>query len=485
MPSRKATEMSVFVTFLRSLRAWSQAELAAAAMMSQRMISRYERGISIPREPTLDRLAGSVGLPLSVAKQFLPAIRRSLAILETGTDAPPEEAFDAARARIAAVVSDVVQSSTLKIQHELSSLAKGLTSLPPAEELWEALEHRPAWERRVLIEGAKEYRSWDLAVRLCDESRRAVVADVGQAIELAALAVRLAELVPGGEVPRHRLQAFAYAFLGNARRVAGDLPAADEAFAEVHHLREGLAVSDLLSLEEWRVFDLEASLRREQRRWERALRLHDEALALAPVDEHGRVLLNKAVTLEQSGDHQRALATLDEAAASFDALHERRLAFALHTNRVLNLCRLGRFTEVQASLQEARRLGLELGNPLDLVRLRWLEALAAAGLGRTSEAIDLLSEVRTEFLSRGITFDAALATLELAVLLLEVGRTRDAKELAVEVAPIFHSQGVDRETLAAFKLFREAAEREVATVEMARGVVACLYRAQRRPELEA
>jgi hypothetical protein len=49
--------------------------------------------------------------------------------------------------------------------------------------------------------------------------------------------------------------------------------------------------------------------------------------------------------------------------------------------------------------------------------------------------------------------------------------------------PIFRSQEVEREALAALRLFCEAARRKTATVELARRVVRFLHRAQHDPEL--
>ena len=80
--------------------------------------------------------------------------------------------------------------------------------------------------------------------------------------------------------------------------------------------------------------------------------------------------------------------------------------------------------------------------------------------GRRAGAIAALTQVREEFLSRSIAYDAALATLELAVLYLEEGKTTEVKALAREMAPLFQAQRVERETLAARKLFRDAAEQE-------------------------
>jgi tetratricopeptide (TPR) repeat protein len=352
-----------------------------------------------------------------------------------------------------------------------------------AERQWEYLKNLPARDRRVLVEGGREYKSPALVVRLCNESEKAAAADSARALELAELSVRGAELTPGEEAFRQRLQGFAWAFLGNARRVAGDLPAADKAFSHFQRLWRAPSPTDLGLLEDWRVFDLEASLRREQRRWDEALRLHDQALADAPAEQRGRILVKKAMTLEQKSDHELAITTLTQAAQQVDVRREPRLGFALQSNLALNLCRLNRFMEAEELLPKARRIAVQLGNGLDLVRLRWVEGLTAAGLGRATEAILALSHVRSEFVSRGISYDAALVTMELAVVFLDGARLPEVKVLARQMAPIFQAQGVHREALAALKLFRDAVEKEDATADLARRLVDYLHQARYDPSL--
>ena len=83
-----------------------------------------------------------------------------------------------------------------------------------------------------------------------------------------------------------------------------------------------------------------------------------------------------------------------------------------------------------------------------------------------------LEQVRREFTVRAIPYDAALSSLELAVLYLEEGRSQEVKTLAREMAPIFQAQGIAREALAALSVFLEAAQRETATLEMVKRVMA-------------
>lgn len=203
MATRRVTETGVFVIFLRSLRAWSQAELAAAAGIDQRMISRYELGEKIPRDSTLERLAGAVGLPFAEARQMLPCIRRALAAVAGEGGSAGAAGWDTAS--LAQAVSTAVRSAAAELHPPLVADAES-TPLSPGDarrragELWEFLKDRPVRDGRVLVEGASEYQSRAFAERLCEESGRAAAAgDAVRALELASLAARAAELAAGDE----------------------------------------------------------------------------------------------------------------------------------------------------------------------------------------------------------------------------------------------------------------------------------------------
>lgn len=177
------------------------------------------------------------------------------------------------------------------------------------------------------------------------------------------------------------------------------------------------------------------------------------------------------------------MATLRQASPLATAEDDLRLHWMLQLNSALNLCHLGRYAEAEVMLPRIQALTMQLENELDALRLLWLEGRISAGLGRSEHSLIALSRLRAEFAARGITYDAALATLELAMPYLERGRTREVKKLAREMAPIFRAQGVHREALAALKLFCEAAEKELATVELVQSVVRYLYRARHNPAL--
>jgi len=204
--------------------------------------------------------------------------------------------------------------------------------------------------------------------------------------------------------------------------------------------------------------------------------LLDRALAEAPTAARGRILLNKAYTLEQAGEIAGALAALREAAPLVDAAGEPRQPWILRNNLLLVLCRLARYGEAEAGLPELHARTLELGNDLDRLRARWVTARVSAGRGRRGEAAAELDEVREDFARRRIAYDTALVSLELAILHLEDGRSAEARALVEPMLWIFDAQGVGRETLAALTLFRQAAESDTLTVALARRVLRSLER---------
>ncbi len=64
--SRLAFELGKAVRELRERRSWSQAELAAAAAMTQSAVARFEAGGTVPTLPVLERLARALDVELAV-----------------------------------------------------------------------------------------------------------------------------------------------------------------------------------------------------------------------------------------------------------------------------------------------------------------------------------------------------------------------------------------------------------------------------------
>lgn len=461
MPRSLPPSLSAALTSLRSAQGWTQKELARALGISTKTLSFHERGRSELTRERLETMVALMGLDSADIDATLLALeqvrgRAEPVVSPVGPTREERRIIERTAAAMARSAARVTRSElTRSFQAPRIEQARR-----EAGKLWAALKARPARERRALVESAREYQSWALCERLCAESERAAAADARRAVELAELAVRVAVRVPGEESWRSRLQGYAWAHLGNARRVASDLPGAEEAFGKARPLWEAGAAGDPGLLSEGQVLDLEASLRRAQGGFDEALGLHDRALMVTQAEDQGYILVSKALTLEQMGQMERSIETLKLAALRVDAKHKPRLWFALQFNLAVNLSHLGLHSEAAALVPEMRRIAIQLSKKLDSVRILWLEARIAAGLGRPHEALGILSQVQEEFISCGIAYDAALASLELAVLHLEQGHVKEVKALARQMSPIFQSQGVCRQVLAAFLLFRQASAKE-------------------------
>lgn len=486
MPRKPPPLLGLVLTLLRLLRGWSQKELAEAAGLSRGLLSEYETGSTELTRERLDTLAALLEWPPETVDRALAALGL-LAPLAAGPASPldpdPEERRIIGRtaARAAREAAETVRVGlTREVREEKARQARQAAAVQ-----WERLKRFSREERRVLVREAREYQDPFLCERICEESAKAAASSAGLALELAELALHAARHALDPPTWNSRLQGYAWAFLGNARRVANDLPAADEAFARAWDLWRAGAPSEDEFLPEWRLLDLEASLRRDQRRFAEALALLDRAFAASRGSEAvaGRILLNKGSVLEQMGATEDAVATLLEAAPWVEASGNLRLVFALRFETAKGLCHLRRSPEVAGLLPIIRELAIKLGNELDLVRVLWLEARVFAGQGAFQEAVSTFEQVRREFSVRGLAYDFALVSLELAVLWLAQERVDEVKALARQMLWIFQAQRVHREALVALRLFRKAAEKEELTLEMARRLVEYLYRAQRDPGL--
>ena len=474
-------QLSIALTLLRTVQGWSQKELAEASGIPGNLLSDYERGRKPLSRERLEVLTSTMGLYGDAVDQAIAFIRL-IRVSSPAAGLPS----DAQRRRIEIVAADFAARTadfTRWALTRLTTAARAEEERQDAQALWARLKKRKPAERRRIVEASEQFRSWALCELVCRESVDAARDSADRALELADLALRISEVTPGDEAWRSRVQGYAWAHVGNARRVKGELPGADEAFSRTKYFWQAGEVGMPDLLDETRVLDLEASLRREQGRFANALSLLDRALAIDKGSQPQRLLLSKATVLLSLGSFEEAVIALRQAAPIVEATGEARLLFVLRFNRAVNLWFLQRYEEAKKLLPGLRELAVSLGNGLDLIRLRWLEGRIEAGLQNRSLALTAFFQVQQEFTVREIAFDAALVSLELATLLLEEGRAAEVRTLARKMIWIFQAQGVPREALAALRLFWEAIEQETATLEMAKKLLDYLYRAQYNPNL--
>lgn len=349
-----------------------------------------------------------------------------------------------------------------------------------APELWARLAERPYAEQLREVEENEDLHAWGLCQLLLRKSREATFSDPMRSVDLANLALRVVRHLGTAYDPNWvtELRGRCFAYLGNARRVLGELRSAEDAFVKADAC---LLQSTSGNVEIWaEVLDLKSSLRRAQRRLDEALSLAVEALlAYRDIgDAHGtgKALLQQAKILEEMDDPVGAIELLRGAIDEIDSNRYPRLLFYARFNLLGCLVNAGSFGEAEQLLPGLEGPSGETAQPLDLVRLRWAEGLIHLGLGRLGPAEAAFREVQREFLERQMGFDAALVSLDLARLFAQEGCTDDLKRLAAELMPIFQSRDVDREAIVTLLMFQRACEEERLTVDLVRQVSAHLRR---------
>lgn len=485
MPPAVLPDLSIVLTFLRQGQGWSQADLGQAAGISSTLINEYERGRKSLSRERLEHLIAYMGLPPEAIDATLAALAATRAAARPPRDSPEAPSEEARRvesfALRAGTAMTVFARSTLS---RLTVEGEALHARQRAGFLWDRLKRRTPAERRAFVQKGIKYRTWALCERVAAESIRKAPNHPKEALELAELALLIAERLPGERTWALRLQGYAWAHVSNARRVCNDLPGAEEAMVRARKLWEAGEPGDPGLLNRAWVPWIEAALRKDQRKFPMALKRIDEALALDPGELRAEILLTASRIHSALGNWEASTAALKEAVPLINPTREPRSAFALRFNLLVDLCHLERAAEAEPRLSEVRALAEKLGQELDMTRVLWLEAKIAAGLGRFTIARAAFEQVQRVFREQELTFNYALVSLELGLLLLRQGYNAEAKQLAGEILQVFRIQKIQREALAALQIFCDAAQREAATVELTQQLVRFLNRAQHDPELQ-
>lgn len=352
---------------------------------------------------------------------------------------------------------------------------------PQASELFAKLRDLPFDEQLSLVVDDEAFQIWGVCQLLLKESLEAAFEDPGRAINFAELGVKVAQTLGDAYDPYWvlDLRARAYAYLGNAQRVLGELRSAETAFREAEALlARSMTGNELVRAE---LIYLKASLRRAQRRLGESMEMVMQALTI--YREHddpqgvGNTLLKRSRILEELGDTEEAIASLREAIVIAEPLS--RLDLYARYNLLNTLALAGRYAEADQLLPEVREIFAQGGRPLDLLRLRWIEAKISRGQGRLRDAEESFRQVQGEFLARGMGYDAALVSLDLAILFAQEHRTEDLKRLAAQILQVFESRDVHREAVATLILFQSACEEERLSADLATQLATVLQRERR------
>lgn len=346
--------------------------------------------------------------------------------------------------------------------------AAGLADVEPAAAGLPEIAQDAAWIERCLEESRHQrHRDPDLMLMLA------------RAAALFAERLDRADYLPGAVAD---LRARAWAERANAHRVGDSFDEAELCFdSALLYLLEGSGDPVVAA----RVFDLLASLRVDQQRFDDAYRLLEvvHRIHLDRGDLHlaGRAQVKHAFAKWAAGAPEEAIGLLERAIPWLDPEKDPQLFLAAVHNLALAHSTAEHFAEAVRVIAEHRHLYARHAEPLNRLKLRWLEGKIAAGTGDLAGAEAAFQAVRAAFAAQSLGYDAALAGLDLAALWLDMGRTAEIPALVEEMLGIFRKLGIRREAVASLIVLREAAGRERASLALIRRIADRLENLERRP----
>ncbi len=276
-----------------------------------------------------------------------------------------------------------------------------------------------------------------------------------------------------------------WAALANAYRVNELYRYAEAAFRQARKLLDE-GTGDLMLRAH--IDDLEASLRKAQRRFSEAYELHDEAFeAYRKLGERhlsGRALASKGITLWLSGKPKAAVDALRRGIALLDPRCDPKLVLTAQHDLLTALVDAG-------DLHGAVRLLVQSGlrekladDPLNRLRVRWVEGKILARQKRYAEAEQIFAEVRTGFREQKLEYVAVVAGVDQTIMLVRQKKLHEAHLVAHDLSIVFYQQvyfnSLDtEETMKALSFLDNVCAMKVVTVGMAEAVRNFLEEAQR------
>ncbi len=355
-----------------------------------------------------------------------------------------------------------------------------------AQLLWEIVREETVGRQLHLLRHELLFGGPELFELLSRRSRELGRRNRRHGVELAELALATVEGSAAVLGERYgALHALALARLGNARRLAGDLQGANEAFQRGEALwaiPDGVRVRHV----ETEILSLKASLRLFERRFAEALELLDRTLDISrghgDVEMRVNSLLQRIALNGYLDRPQEMFPDLDEVQALLETQTnpDRILILGIFQERTLANLETGNSAEAKKCLTSARALCKELDHPMTRHQLEWIEGRLAQDDGEVVMAERFYRQARVGFFELGDRITGALAAVDIAILCHQQGRFPEVMALITgDVLPVLEEVPLRDEAVAAIELLREAVAAEaiaLASLHKAREALWQLHR---------
>jgi tetratricopeptide (TPR) repeat protein len=340
--------------------------------------------------------------------------------------------------------------------------------------------NRAGKERQALREG---WAGVEILLAVCFEAR---YRDPRQMLRLAREARSAAEKLDPALYGRQRLadlRARTWAELANALRVSEQFDKVRDALRRARLLVREEGTGDLLIRA--RIDDIEGSYWKDLRFLIDAEDLFASACrTYLRIGEHhlaGRVLVTRGLAQIIDGRPEEAIAFLRRSIALLDAERDPQLIETAQHNLLLALADAGQYREASEMLLQSGLRQKFADDPLNLLRLRWVEAKILAGHGRYTEAEKALSDVRASFRIHRLELVATIVGLDLAKVLFQQGKLDQLYRLVRELRVAAEAYRLQDSVSRALGTLEVTCRVQVVTLAMVEAVQKFFQRLQHNP----
>jgi tetratricopeptide (TPR) repeat protein len=326
--------------------------------------------------------------------------------------------------------------------------------------LWQKLRDHPPGRRWTMVCNSPKYRTAGVLEALFRDYREGVWRDPAEGLELAELAILIAERLDAAKIWaswQADLQGEALAIAGNARRLTSCDREAGRLLRQAA-LRLSLGSGDLLL--EGKLLTYQGSYSQSLGKFEQAARRFGRAeqtyRQIGDVHLAARALVARAEAIGHLHP-ERGIRLIRRAIAEIDAARDPHLELAAHHSLAWYLNDAGQGWEAQAEVGRSANLyQRHSGDAVASFSRAWLQ-------GRIDRSLDELDQARRSyerawagFAELGMGIHLTMLSIDRAELRVAEGEFGSAASLLARMASQVRSWGINRETLAVLRLLREA-----------------------------
>jgi tetratricopeptide (TPR) repeat protein len=329
--------------------------------------------------------------------------------------------------------------------------------------LWQKLRDQPAGRRWTMVCNSPRYRTAGVLEALFRDYREGLWRDPAEGLELAELAMTIAEGLDAGKMRASwvaDLQAEALAIAGNANRLA-DCPGEARRLLRQAAIRLRLGRGDLLL--EGQLLSYQGSYWQSVGKFEQAARRFGRAeqgyRQIGELHLAARALVARAEAIGYLHP-ERGVRLIRRALREIDGARDPHLELAAHHSLAWYLNDAGQSREAQAEVGRAATLYQRFGgDAVASLSRAWLQGRIDRSLDERDQARRSYDRAWAGFAELGMGIHLTMLSIDRAELRVAEGEFGSAAALLARMVALVRRWGINRETRSVLQLLREAVVR--------------------------